>query len=105
MSRETAEHVTFAKPLNHLSLPLKSRFVLYFEAIQLNQFHKTLLKSEAPLTDFTMLSTLIAPLTFLTLLPSALAHGHQVPMSDDADWATRHMAGKTILLPPIGYFR
>ncbi|KAK4697090.1 hypothetical protein P7C71_g934, partial [Lecanoromycetidae sp. Uapishka_2] len=32
------------------------------------------------------------PLLLLALLPSILAHGHQVPISDDADWATRHMA-------------
>ncbi|KAL6719424.1 hypothetical protein ACLMJK_003664 [Lecanora helva] len=41
-----------------------------------------------------MVSKLILAITSLTLLPSVLSHGHQVPISDDADWATRHMAGK-----------
>ncbi|MCJ1451597.1 hypothetical protein MMC28_001937 [Mycoblastus sanguinarius] len=41
-----------------------------------------------------------------TLLPTALAHGHQVPISDDADWATRHMAEEHHIanLDPSAFF-
>ena len=37
-------------------------------------------------------------LTILAFVPTAFSHGHQVPMSDDADWATRHMAGKFLVV-------
>ena len=32
-------------------------------------------------------------LAVLALVPYVFSHGHQVPISNDADWATRHMAG------------
>ena len=35
--------------------------------------------------------TPVIAIVLLALLPTALSHGHQVPVSDDADWATRHM--------------
>ena len=35
-------------------------------------------------------------LAVLALVACALSHGHQVPISNDADWATRHMAGPYI---------
>ena len=41
-----------------------------------------------------MLTTPI--LAVLALVPCVLSHGHQVPISNDADWATRHMAGPYI---------
>ena len=48
----------------------------------------------------------IAWLAFLLLLPTALCHGHQVPISDDADWATRHMAEEHHIanLDPSAFF-
>ncbi len=46
------------------------------------------------------------PLALLALLPTALCHGHQVPISDDADWATRHMAEEHHIanLDPSAFF-
>ena len=45
-------------------------------------------------------------LALLALLPTALCHGHQVPISDDADWATRHMAEEHHIanLDPSAFF-
>lgn len=45
-------------------------------------------------------------LTLLTFLPTAFCHGHQVPISDDADWATRHMAEEHHIanLDPSAFF-
>ena len=50
--------------------------------------------------------TPVIPLALLALLPTALCHGHQVPMSDDADWATRHMAEEHHIanLDPSAFF-
>ena len=53
------------------------------------------------------LATPIVPLALLALLlPTALCHGHQVPISDDADWATRHMAEEHHIanLDPSAFF-
>lgn len=48
----------------------------------------------------------VVSLAFLTFLPTALCHGHQVPISDDADWATRHMAEEHHIanLDPSAFF-
>ena len=48
----------------------------------------------------------IVSLALLALLPTALCHGHQVPISDDADWATRHMAEEHHIanLDPSAFF-
>ena len=48
----------------------------------------------------------IASIVLLALLPTALSHGHQVPVSDDADWATRHMAEEHHIanLDPSAFF-
>ena len=48
----------------------------------------------------------IVSLAILTFLPTALCHGHQVPISDDADWATRHMAEEHHIanLDPSAFF-
>ena len=42
----------------------------------------------------------------LAVLPAAFSHGHQVPISDDADWATRHMAEEHHIanLDPSAFF-
>ena len=52
------------------------------------------------------LVTPIVSLALLALLPMALCHGHQVPISDDADWATRHMAEEHHIanLDPSAFF-
>ena len=52
------------------------------------------------------LATPIVSLALLALLPTALCHGHQVPISDDADWATRHMAEEHHIanLDPSAFF-
>lgn len=57
----------------------------------------------------TMHSHLLNPIVsiaLLALLPTALSHGHQVPVSDDADWATRHMAEEHHIanLDPSAFF-
>ena len=48
----------------------------------------------------------IASIVLLALLPTAFSHGHQVPVSDDADWATRHMAEEHHIanLDPSAFF-
>lgn len=48
----------------------------------------------------------IVLLALLALLPTAFSHGHQVPVSDDADWATRHMAEEHHIanLDPSAFF-
>lgn len=48
----------------------------------------------------------IASVVLLALLPTAFSHGHQVPVSDDADWATRHMAEEHHIanLDPSAFF-
>ena len=48
----------------------------------------------------------IVSLALLAFLPTALCHGHQVPISDDADWATRHMAEEHHIanLDPSAFF-
>ncbi|CAF9910651.1 MAG: hypothetical protein ALECFALPRED_006784 [Alectoria fallacina] len=48
----------------------------------------------------------IVSIALLALLPTALSHGHQVPVSDDADWATRHMAEEHHIanLDPSAFF-
>lgn len=48
----------------------------------------------------------VISLALLTFLPTALCHGHQVPISDDADWATRHMAEEHHIanLDPSAFF-
>ena len=56
-----------------------------------------------------MHSHLLSPfisLAVLAFLPTALCHGHQVPISDDADWATRHMAEEHHIanLDPSAFF-
>ena len=56
-----------------------------------------------------MRSHLLTPsvsIALLALLPTALSHGHQVPVSDDADWATRHMAEEHHIanLDPSAFF-
>lgn len=56
-----------------------------------------------------MRSHLLSPIVsiaLLALLPTALSHGHQVPVSDDADWATRHMAEEHHIanLDPSAFF-
>lgn len=45
-------------------------------------------------------------LAVLALAPYVLSHGHQVPISDDADWATRHMAEEHHIanLDPSAFF-
>ena len=52
------------------------------------------------------LATRLLSLALLALLPTALCHGHQVPISDDADWATRHMAEEHHIanLDPSAFF-
>ena len=52
------------------------------------------------------LLTPIVSITLIALLPTALSHGHQVPVSDDADWATRHMAEEHHIanLDPSAFF-
>lgn len=48
----------------------------------------------------------VVSLALLTFLPTVLCHGHQVPISDDADWATRHMAEEHHIanLDPSAFF-
>lgn len=48
----------------------------------------------------------IVSIALLALLPTAFSHGHQVPVSDDADWATRHMAEEHHIanLDPSAFF-
>lgn len=50
--------------------------------------------------------TSIAYMAFLALLPTVFSHGHQVPVSDDTDWATRHMAEEHHIanLDPSAFF-
>ena len=52
------------------------------------------------------LLTSVVSLTLLSLLPPTSSHGHQVPVSDDADWATRHMAEEHHIanLDPSAFF-
>lgn len=48
----------------------------------------------------------VVSLILLSLLSPASSHGHQVPVSDDADWATRHMAEEHHIanLDPSAFF-
>lgn len=48
----------------------------------------------------------IVSLAVIAFLPTTLCHGHQVPVSDDADWATRHMAEEHHIanLDPSAFF-
>ena len=50
--------------------------------------------------------TTAVSIALLALLPTARSHGHQVPVSDDADWATRHMAEEHHIanLDPSAFF-
>lgn len=52
------------------------------------------------------LLTPILSIALLALFPTAFSHGHQVPVSDDADWATRHMAEEHHIanLDPSAFF-